>query len=492
MGITLQQGFSVQSGPLDDRTIVANESARFALVSAKLFEGLVVYQTDTDQLFVLKDVNNKGNINGWAEVTNQNNFPFSGNAVISGSLEFYNHPLNISTQFLEYTPTGDKLKVQKDNGDVLLANSKDTSTNPNYNNTESIFTPAIIDDLPQTTRFYSSSNIIINFDTAKKITEINHTFVDGHFPNSIEIYGSNKQDFTENPGRLLTEGAAISSFIDPFKVSHSNPITNENVHITSSIPLFRQELFQYYRIRYSGSLNGLIGTTNYVEVQDIRYSEDTSEKQPTTIINNDIISSSKILANSGSFNILQVGSNLDVSKSIADNKTSIEALTVDGANFSDIKSSLIPGSSTITGDVSDKTIGNSDKKWKAIFAQDTFFGGIHEINLETEGLDKMQEGTVLTIQNGTLHPCNKEGDPLVMGIVSKESNYPIILGAEPVLITGTIKEGDYIITSNVKGHGKGINPKYIYNKQLFGKIIAQAIENGKGKSYTIKAMIRKM
>jgi hypothetical protein len=79
-----------------------------------------------------------------------------------------------------------------------------------------------------------------------------------------------------------------------------------------------------------------------------------------------------------------------------------------------------------------------------------------------------------------------------MGIVSKESNFPIILGAEPVLVTGNIKEGDFIITSNLKGHGKGVNPKYIYNKKLFGKIIAQAIEKGRGKSYTIKAMIRKI
>ena len=91
-----------------------------------------------------------------------------------------------------------------------------------------------------------------------------------------------------------------------------------------------------------------------------------------------------------------------------------------------------------------------------------------------------------------MHPCEFEEDPLVIGIVSKESNYPIILGAEPILVTGPIKEGDYIVTSNVKGHGKGIDPKHIYSKQLFGKIIAQSIENGKGESYTIKAMIRKM
>ena len=91
-----------------------------------------------------------------------------------------------------------------------------------------------------------------------------------------------------------------------------------------------------------------------------------------------------------------------------------------------------------------------------------------------------------------MHPCKKEADPLVMGIVSSNSNFPIVLGAEPVLITGKIKEGDYIITSKIEGHGKGIDPKHIYTKQLFGKIIAQAIEKGNGRSHIIKAMIRKM
>ena len=104
----------------------------------------------------------------------------------------------------------------------------------------------------------------------------------------------------------------------------------------------------------------------------------------------------------------------------------------------------------------------------------------------------MQEGTVLSLKNGIMCPCENEADPLVMGIVSKGENYPIVLGAEPVLVTGKIKEGDYIITSNIKGHGKGISPQYIYSQQLFGKIIAQALEDGEGESYIIKAMIRKM
>ena len=263
--------------------------------------------------------------------------------------------------------------------------------------------------------------------------------------------------------------------------------------------------FQYYRIRYSGSIktetnpNGITDPSNYIGVQHIQYSVDNSPEQSTTLINNDIISSSKILGGSGNFDslkidgTLQVGKFLDISKSIADNRASIEAIDTDGTDFTNLfADSISPHDSIVINGVSNTTIGTPDKKWQAIFAQDTFFGGIHEINLETEGLDKMQEGTVLSLQNGILHPCEFEEDPLVIGIVSKESNYPIILGAEPILVTGPIKEGDYIVTSNVKGHGKGIDPKHIYSKQLFGKIIAQSIENGKGESYTIKAMIRKM
>jgi hypothetical protein len=155
-------------------------------------------------------------------------------------------------------------------------------------------------------------------------------------------------------------------------------------------------------------------------------------------------------------------------------------------NLTNVTSDILPGT-TATYD-----IGSSTKKFNDLFAVNTFFGGVHEINLETEGLDQMQEGTILSLKDGVLQPCEKESDSLVMGVVSKGRNYPIVLGAEPVLVTGKIKTGDYIITSKVKGHGKGVSPKHIYSKLLFGKVIAQAIEDGEGKSYTIKAMIRKM
>jgi hypothetical protein len=143
-----------------------------------------------------------------------------------------------------------------------------------------------------------------------------------------------------------------------------------------------------------------------------------------------------------------------------------------------------------SGDIMD--LGSSTQKWTNLYAVNTYFGGIHEINLETRGLHNIQEGTILSLKNGTLQPCEFEGDPLVMAVTSKEGNYPIVMGAEPILITGKVEEGDYIITSNIKGHGKAVNPEYIYDKQLFGKIIAQSLEKGEGLSYLIKAMIRKM
>jgi len=155
-------------------------------------------------------------------------------------------------------------------------------------------------------------------------------------------------------------------------------------------------------------------------------------------------------------------------------------------DLTNVTTNILPSTTTT------HNIGSSTKKFNDLFAVNTFFGGVHEINLETEGLDQMQEGTVLSLKDGILQPCEKDSDSLVMGVVSKGRNYPIVLGAEPVLVTGKIKVGDYIITSKIKGHGKGVSPRHIYSKLLFGKVIAQAIEDGEGKSYTIKAMIRKM
>ena len=79
-----------------------------------------------------------------------------------------------------------------------------------------------------------------------------------------------------------------------------------------------------------------------------------------------------------------------------------------------------------------------------------------------------------------------------MGVVWNGKDEPIIIGAETILVTGKVEEGDYIVTSNKIGHGKAIKRGNFFKNDLFGKVIAQALENSNEESKLIKAMIRKM
>ena len=135
-------------------------------------------------------------------------------------------------------------------------------------------------------------------------------------------------------------------------------------------------------------------------------------------------------------------------------------------------------------------LGASDKKWKDLYAQNTYFGGIHEINLETKDIQHLPIGTILVHSITGLIPCNSLADPLVMGVSNAKADYPIVMGAEPILIDGSINIGDFIITSDVIGHGKAISPDELSQVNLHGRVIAQALESSDGG--LVNAMIRKM
>ena len=69
MAIILPGGFNItNSDPVDARISLASAAARYALSSANIYEGLVVYQQDNNTLWVLVDTANSGNVNGWREV----------------------------------------------------------------------------------------------------------------------------------------------------------------------------------------------------------------------------------------------------------------------------------------------------------------------------------------------------------------------------------------------------------------------------------------
>jgi len=138
-------------------------------------------------------------------------------------------------------------------------------------------------------------------------------------------------------------------------------------------------------------------------------------------------------------------------------------------------------------------LGASDKRWSDVFAVQTTTGGVFETGLRTEKIGDNPTGTIVSWNEDGLVPCDKNEDELVMGVIKQGKDEPIVLGAEPVLVTGKVDIGDYIVTSDKIGHGKAVKRGYLLKKDLFGKVIAQALEpSDDSDSCLIKCMIRKM
>jgi hypothetical protein len=69
MAIILPSGFNITNNePVDARFSLASAAARYGLSAANIYEGLIVYQQDTNTLWVLKDTANYTNASGWEQV----------------------------------------------------------------------------------------------------------------------------------------------------------------------------------------------------------------------------------------------------------------------------------------------------------------------------------------------------------------------------------------------------------------------------------------
>lgn len=69
MPITLPSGFQITSkDPIDSRITVADQAARLAFSEVNVYNGLVVYQRDTEELYVLNDTGSWDSNSGWSLV----------------------------------------------------------------------------------------------------------------------------------------------------------------------------------------------------------------------------------------------------------------------------------------------------------------------------------------------------------------------------------------------------------------------------------------
>ena len=165
------------------------------------------------------------------------------------------------------------------------------------------------------------------------------------------------------------------------------------------------------------------------------------------------------------------------------------------ANISTPRISTINGTISVSGSINSvgdgiHALGTVTNRYQDLFAAQTTVGAFCESGLKTDGIGKYAEGTVVVWRNATLIPCDKSGDSMVIGVIKHNKDEPIILGCEKILVTGKVKEGDYIITSAIEGYGKAAR----WWNRKFGRVIAQALETTKDneKYSLIKAMISNM
>jgi hypothetical protein len=155
-------------------------------------------------------------------------------------------------------------------------------------------------------------------------------------------------------------------------------------------------------------------------------------------------------------------------------------------------SSLVAASNILPTVDNTYRLGESGLCWAEVWAYTFNTCGIFEQNLagtNKEENNNQITGTVMVWKDGKLIPCNKENDHMRMGVMVNGKDLPIVQGAEPVLVVGEVKEGDYLVTSNKIGHAKAITREEMIANNLQDVKFAIALENGTGKSYTINAYI---
>jgi len=144
----------------------------------------------------------------------------------------------------------------------------------------------------------------------------------------------------------------------------------------------------------------------------------------------------------------------------------------------DVTDTYINGCTSVVGDIS----ASGNGYFTCVIA-----GGYFEDKVASPKLAQYPTGSIVVIgKDGNLELATRENDTRVFGVTQKGAPQPIVLGAEPVLVTGNVKVGDFITTSTKPGHGK----RSMHT--IHGTVIAQSMDEGSGDSHLIKAMIRKM
>ena len=134
-------------------------------------------------------------------------------------------------------------------------------------------------------------------------------------------------------------------------------------------------------------------------------------------------------------------------------------------------------------------LGADDNRWRIVFCETLDSAGLHEANLASKKTGFYKTGTVLVWKNGEAVPCTDFADYMKIGIAVYGNPSPLVQGAEPVLCTGKVNEGDYLVTSQTEGHAIAMNRKEVKEQDVMDCVIGKALESGEGDSHLIKTWV---
>jgi hypothetical protein len=149
----------------------------------------------------------------------------------------------------------------------------------------------------------------------------------------------------------------------------------------------------------------------------------------------------------------------------------------------------VSGTCSVAAVTGDTSVASADQ---ACEAGSITSGAYIEANLQTpeerraERIEDFTRGDILCWQADSqkLELCSTANDRLVMAVADPKGK-PIVIGAEPINVIGSVKAGDILVASDVPGYAM------VNNNPLPGTVIAQALEDFEGAKGLIKAMIRK-
>jgi hypothetical protein len=122
VAINLPSGFNILNiDPIDSRFVVADQSELLGFSAANVYEGLLVYQTDNNTLFVLTDIANYNSIIGW-EIVGGGSTDISSLNTFTGSAQTSLTALNSATSsYLTSASTGSFILVSQTSSMSVLS-----------------------------------------------------------------------------------------------------------------------------------------------------------------------------------------------------------------------------------------------------------------------------------------------------------------------------------------------------------------------------------